>query len=601
MRVQSALMLLALLFARADLAAQSADFFPLSDVKPGLSGTGRTIFEGVEIEDFKVEILGVVRNISPQQNMILARLSGEQIEKTGVFAGISGSPVYIDGKLLGAVAYSFPFSKEPIAGITPISEMVDIFKERPASGQPASSGWKRPVSDLVKMASGELPFFPGTSHSISTAELGLAGNLAPISTPINLGGLSARTVAQFSNQFQALGLTPVRGLATTASTDYPDVPLAPGSTLTVQMVRGDMNASAAGTVTHISGDRVYAFGHPFMGTGFTDMPIAKGAVLTVVSSVQSSHKVTATLDAIGSLRQDRATGIMGIMRATPKLLPVKINLLTSRNEKREYNFEIITDPFLTPLLMTLAVFNSLSSSERTMGGQSLQLKSTIAIKGQQEVLFETSISDLINGPVMAAVSASSPVGFLLTSGFDDLEMEKIDLEIRTVEEQQTARLDRVWVDRGSVRPGQEFKIGVALRKPNGDTLQEEYTMRMPREIPPGPVRLLVGEGQSIVRVDNQFDRGEFIPETLPQLIRAINNLKRNNRLYVRLYRNNTNGFAVRSQGLPGLPPSLLEIYGSKRQSGDARKMNRVVFLERELPATRFALQGHEILELNVEG
>jgi len=601
MRVQSGLVLLALLFGGADLTGQSADFYPLSDVKPGLSGIGRTIFEGVEIEDFQVEILGVVRNISPQQNMILARLGGERIERTGVFAGISGSPVYIDGKLLGAVAYSFPFSKEPIAGITPISEMVDIFKERPAPGQQASSGWKRPVSDLVKMASGELPLFPGMSHGISTAELGLAGNLTPISTPINLGGLSARTVAQFSHQFQALGLTPVRGLATAASTDYPDVPLAPGSTLTVQMVRGDMDASAAGTVTHISGDQVYAFGHPFMGTGFTDMPMAKGAVLTVVPSIQSSHKVTATLNAIGSLRQDRATGIMGIMRATPKLLPVKINLLTSRNEKREYNFEIVTDPFLTPLLMTLAVFNSLSSSERTMGGQSLQLKSTIAIKGQQEVLFETSISDLMNGPVMAAVSASSPVGFLLTSGFDDLEMEKVDLEIRTIEEQQSARLDRVWVDRGSVRPGEEFKVGVALRKPNGDTLQEEYTLRMPREIPRGPVQLLVGDGQSVVRVDNQLDSGEFIPETLPQLIRAINNLKRNNRLYVRLYRNNTNGFAVRSQGLPGLPPSLLEIYGSKRQSGDARKMNRVVFLERELPATRFVLQGHEILELNVEG
>ncbi len=601
MRVQPGLVLLTLLFTSVGLTAQSADFFPLSDVKPGLSGIGRTVFEGVEIEDFQVDILGVVRNISPQQNMILARLSGERIEETGVFAGISGSPVYIDGKLLGAVAYSFPFSKEPIAGITPISEMVNIFKERPAPLQQASSGWKRPVSDLVKMAGGEVPIIPGLSRSISTTAQRMAGNLTAISTPINLGGLSANTLAQFSGQFLSLGLTPVRGLATAASTDYPDVPLSPGSTVTVQMVRGDMNASAAGTVTHISGDQVYAFGHPFMGTGYTDMPMAKGAVLTVVSSLQSSHKVTATLEAIGSLRQDRATGIMGVMRASPHLLPVKINLLTSRNERREYNFEIITDPFLTPFLMTLAVFNSLASSERTMGAQSLQLKSTIAIKGQQEVLLETSISDLINGPVMAAVSASAPVGFLLTSGFDELEIEKIELEIRAVEEQQSARIDRVWVDRGSVRAGEEFKIGVALRKPNGDTLQEEYTIRMPREIPEGPVHLLVGEGQSVVRLDNQTDKSEFIPETLHQLIRAINNLKRNNRLYVRLYRNGSEGFAVGSQGLPGLPPSMLEIYGSKRQSGDAHKINRVVFLERELPATRFVLQGHEILELNVDG
>ena len=583
------------------LFGQSVEFYPLESIQPGQTGYGKTVFEGTRVDTFQVEILGVLKNVGPKQNMILARLSGGPIARTGVFAGMSGSPVYIEDKLIGAVAYAFPFAKEPIAGITPIREMVDIFKEKPESG-PRRARRVNPdkLYDVAQLPSFlshfELPQFFVEPSLTRGQDL---GRLQPIATPLNLSGFSPRSIQQFSSQLELLGLVPVRGMGTARMEAYEDVPLQAGSTITVQLVRGDIEVSASGTATHIEGDRIYGFGHPFLSIGTTDLPLNKGAVLTIIPNLMTSEKISATLEPIGSIKQDRATGIMGVAGEEAQLIPVRLRLHTSRNEVKELNFEVVTDNFLTPFLMSFTVHSSIVSSERSIGDQTIQVKCTISIKGQSDVNFESSVSDRVSSPVFAALAAASPVHLLLNSGFEELVMEKIDVEITAVEQTREATVETIWQDRLEVAPGEEVHLTVFLRQSNGDTIIKKYPVKIPEEITPGPLKIVVADGMSLTREDAETGVGEFIPESLQQLIKAINNLKKNDRLYIRLVREQA-GAIISGERMPDLPPSLLALYGSRKTSGELKPMGEVIYVEHELPATEFVLNGRQEISVNVK-
>jgi hypothetical protein len=583
------------------LIGQSVEFYPLESIKPGQTGYGKTVFEGARVDTFQVEILGVLKNVGPKQNLILARLSGGPIARTGVFAGMSGSPVYIEDKLVGAVAYAFPFAKEPFAGITPIREMVDIFKEKPAS---RSRGARR-VNPQKMYAVTQLPSFlshfelPQFFVEPSLTRRQDLGRLQPIATPLNVSGFSPGSIQQFSSQLGRLGLLPVRGIGTARMEEYEDAPLQPGSTISVQLVRGDIDISASGTATHIQGDRIYGFGHPFLSIGYTDLPLNKGAVLTIIPNLMTSEKVSAPAGFIGSIKQDRATGIMGVAGEESQLIPVQLRLHTSRNELKELNFEVVTDNFLTPFLISFAVHNSIVSSERSIGGQTLRLKCTISIRGQSDINFESSVSDLVSSSVFAALAAASPVNFLLNSGFEELVMEKIDVEITAVEQTREATVEKVWQDQLEVDAGEEVHLTVFLRQANGDTIVEKYPVKIPEEISSGPLKIVVADGVSLTKKDAEAGVGEFIPESLQQLIKAINNLKKNDRLYIRLARDQA-GAIISGEGMPDLPPSLLAIYSSRKTAGELTPMGEVIYIEHELPATEFVLNGGQEISVNVK-
>jgi hypothetical protein len=593
-----------LLVAPQAVLAQSAHFFPLEMVKPGQKGYGKTVFSGTQVESFDVEILGVLKNIGPKQNLILARLSGEKLNDTGVFAGMSGSPVYVENRLVGAVAYAFSFAKEPFAGITPIQEMVDIFKERPQTVQQRSSFGVSKLSDLADLERvllhprNDLPYFPlsGSWSGIPSH----AGELRPINTPISLSGFSQQSIQYFAPYLNAMGMVPVRGMASGRAEPFPNAELEPGTTISVEMVRGDMDVSASGTLTHISGDQLYAFGHPFLSIGYTDMPLNKAAVLAVIPSLMSSQKVSATTEWIGSIRQDRSTGIMGIVGHRPRLIPVRLRLQTSRNETKEYNYEVVNDSFLTPFLMAFSVHSAILSSERSIGGQTLQVRCQIALKNQPDVNFENSVSDMASSPALAALSAAAPVNFLLNSGFEDMSMERINLEISAIEQTREATLEKIWQDKLEVKPGEEVNLTVFLRKQNGETISEKYPVKIPEDIGPGPLKIVIGDGRSLNKSDADSEMGEFVPDTLKQLIRAINNIKKNDRLYIRIFRDQP-GAVIGGEGLPDLPPSLLALYRSEKTSGDVKTINKVIYVEHELPSTQSVLKGQHVIRVNVKG
>ena len=585
-------------------AAQSNELYPLEQVKPGQKGYGKTVFQGNKVERFDVEILGVLEKFEPRRDLILVRVSGGRLDRTGVFAGMSGSPVYIEDKLVGAVAYSFPFAKEPIAGVTPIQETVDVFKETHRLQSPP--GPERPRTDiLLESAQLELPdYLPPLAPLEFEAELpGLAGvspfRLTRIATPVNTSGFSATAVDYFRETFRRLGLVPVQGAGGGETDDFSQAPLEPGSSINVELARGDVSLSASGTVTHISGNKIYAFGHPFLNLGYTDMPMNQAAVLTIIPQLNTSHKVAAATRLVGAVKQDRATGIMGVSGSEARLIPVHLRVRTSRNEDREYAYETIRDNFLTPFVLTFSVYSSLISSEKGLGDQTLRIKSTVSIADHPEVVFENNIARPSNNPVAAAVAAAAPAHLLLNSGFEQLQVERVGIEIEAVEQIWEATLEKVWQDKLEARPGEEVNLTVFLRKFNGETIVKKFPVKIPEDIVPGPLKIMIGDGLSLAKSDAESSQGRFIPENVRQLVRAINNLKKNDRLYIRLFRDRPST-VVDGERLSDLPPSFLALYTSRKTSGDVRAVDRAVYVEHELQATEYVLQGQRVIQVEVK-
>src|SRR5688572_10865680 len=349
---------------------------PLDEVRPGMVGVGRTVFQGTELEDFKVHVLGVMRNvIGPKRSLILARLEGGPLAKTGVIAGMSGSPVYVDGRLMGAVSYSLgQFSTEPIAGITPIAEMLDatmmgggasrstrpVSLDMPFSPQQLLEVWSR---DLNRVQ----PFVTEPSQALlvsgASADLTRVGAmLRPIAVPMTATGFDASVIDSLSPSFTASGFVPMSSSSATQAARVSasnDRPLRPGDAVGVGLLTGDFELGATGTVTHIDGDRVYAFGHPLYNLGPTQFPMTKAEVQVVLPSLMASSKLASFGEVVGTVQQDRATAIAGRLGVIPSLIPVTITLHSDRAPSRTFKFGVVRDFTFTPLLTYLSVANVL--------------------------------------------------------------------------------------------------------------------------------------------------------------------------------------------------------------------------------------------------
>ncbi len=570
--------------------------------------TGRTVFKGSQIDSFQGEILGVLKNIGPNQNAIIARLTGGVLQKAGIFAGMSGSPVYINDRLIGAVAWSIPFLTEPIAGITPIQEMVDAFQSgatinvtgspRTPKGSFRYGGWRafRKNMDPLQWAGGT---FPGRSASSDVQWLGspaASASLSPaafqtIATPITFSGFDARTLRQFGQGLQSLGWIPMRGGSqSTPGPARQDSDLQGGATLAVSLIAGDMDISASGTVTLRDGKTIYAFGHPFLQLGPTEMPFSKAQVIEVLPSLESSMKLSISTEPAGTIRQDRATGIMGVLGENASLIPVTVHITNERQVRRSFRFWVIEDRFLTPLLLNLAIYNTLVSTEKALGYSTLQMKGKIALEGQPEIQLEQTVSSAGDGPIGISLAVAIPVNYLMACGYEDLHLRNIQLEVSSFDDSRDVTLERIWYDRTEVRPGEEVMLNVFLKKENGQETEESYPIRIPEDVPSGTMQIMVGDGETMERYEARETPQDFIPRDLSQLVRLINSLKKNDRLYVRLYRREA-GAAMGAEGLPGLPPSIYALMQSARTRGGFEYLPITPYMEYELPAMDAVIQG----------
>ena len=377
MRKRTGLVVVALIALWLASVPAATEFMPVDQVKPGMVGVGLTVFQGSKIEEFKVHILGVIRNvIGPRRDLILARLEGGPLATTGVIAGMSGSPVYIDGRLVGAVSYSLgQFSREPIAGITPIQEMVDAtaMDAKRAVGQRAwldvpithegiaqalrtAFSWARPFADRAT----DTELLGGAELGPLASQVGTM--LRPIATPLSLGGFSPEMAGELGTMFSGTGLTPLVGSGATGAAAADDhATLQPGDAVGVELINGDLSLGATGTVTHVDGQRVYAFGHPFYNLGPTQFPMTRAYVHTLIPSLASSAKLASSGETVGTIQQDRATAIAGLLGKGPDLIPVKIALENDRGLKKSFSFGIVNDQLFAPLLTYVSVMNTLTS------------------------------------------------------------------------------------------------------------------------------------------------------------------------------------------------------------------------------------------------
>lgn len=601
-----------LLFTVAGLPAQSRTF-PVDELKPGMVGIGKTVFEGDRLDEFKVHILGVLRNvIGPRRNLILARLEGGPLAQTGVIAGMSGSPVYIDGRLVGAVSYSLgQFSKEPIAGITPIGEMIEaatfaaprraaarvelqmpLTPESLRASLRQAFSWMRPFADSP--ADVQVFGAAGVNASIGTL-------LRPIATPLTLGGFDASAIDPIAAAFRDQGFVPIvagsAGAQSNGNAPAPARALRPGDPLGVALMSGDLELGATGTVTDVDGTRVYAFGHPFYGLGPTQFPMTRAYVHTLLPSLTSSFKIASTGEVIGTVQQDRATTIAGTLGPGPALIPVRITLTSDRGTKKTFNMAMVNDQLFTPLLTYVSIVNTLTSYERQNGAASYVVRGTASVKKYGDVAFE----DLFTGDqpsIGAATYVVAPINFLLRNAFEDVELERVDLEIDASEQPRSATLERVWIDGNRIRPGSTVNLKVLLRTYRGD----EITRDVPVEIPAsarGTVSIMVTDGVRLSQWEaRELQIQPLQTRGLPQMIRVLNNARKNNRLYVRLL-GRDGGAVVKGESLSALPPSVLAVLESDRNGGSFRPLQNAVLGEWEIP-TEHAVNGSRTLSLPIE-
>ncbi|HXD30073.1 MAG TPA: SpoIVB peptidase S55 domain-containing protein [Pyrinomonadaceae bacterium] len=586
----------------------SISTFALEDLRPGMKGIARTVFSGSETQEFGVEILGVLPGFpGPRQSGIIARLTGNNVEKTGVFAGMSGSPVFIDGRLVGAIAFSFPFSKEPIAGITPIKEMIDIFEKGSGSesqktrepravsfAQLAGTEWK-PM--LPKQAVAGAPLIASVAAGSPLIPF-LGQQMTPIATPVVFGGISQDTLSQFSSQLMANGLLPVAGVGGAApiSSLVPanEKTLTPGTSISVQLVRGDYSLAASGTVTFRDGNRIYAFGHPFLSLGASDMPMTEASVVTVIPNVNNSFKLAVPGHMVGTISQDRSTGIFGSLGVAPKMIPVKITLHTSRDRTETFSYEVANDSFLTPLLLNITLFNTITSSERMLGESTITIKGQIDVKGQEPVAIERRFS-AGNSAMMASASVAAPISSLLGSGFDDVELSGITLDVTSSDTKYAGALERISLDRTEVRRGEKVEIQAYVRTESGKQFVQRIPIQIPADLPAGQLLIFVGDGGAL---QEGSASKAFVPRDLGQLVDAINRLRKSDRLYVKLFRI-TPGAVIGTAELPNLPPSMVATLNSDRTSGGYTPTALSPVFETELPPADFVISGQQLIGIDV--
>ncbi len=585
----------------------SAKFFPLSELKEGMRGTAWTVFRGNQPEEFNVEILGVVPGaIGPKQDMIVGRISGGQADRTSVFAGMSGSPVYIDGKLVGAISYSFPFSKEPICGITPIEQMLAIFEKN----QNLQSKPKQPraVSFADLSSATWKPDFPKNATVTGALLTGVNQNsplnaiagqsFQPIATPLTFSGFSQETLNLFAPQLASVGLLPVSVVGGAAKItplkESNDKTLLGGTSVSMQLTRGDYSLAASGTVTFRDGEKIYAFGHPFLNLGTSDLPMSESHVVTVIPNLNNSFKLAVPDSLVGSMTQDRATGVFGNLGQAPKMIPVKLNIQTSRNQQETLNFEVAKDTFLTPLLLNISIYNAIIANERGLGDSTIEITGDIKLKGQAPIKLERRF-DGANASQFAALSVVVPINTLLQSRFDDVEISGVNLNVTSLDGSNSATLERIALDRTEVKAGDFFEVEAFVRTDTGKVFSEKIPVQIPADTPAGTLSVTVADGGSLQANDASK---QFVPKDLNELVKTINQLRKGDRLYVQTNRI-TNGAIIGANELPNLPPSMLATLNNDRTAGGFKPTVLTVLTEKELPPAEFLISGQQVLTIQV--
>jgi hypothetical protein len=543
-------------------ATQTPQTIAVSKIHAGMRGVAYTVFQGVKPESMDVEVLGVLHNVNgPKGDIILVRLHGQKVEYTGVVAGMSGSPVYLDGKLAGALAFRIgEFSKEPIAGVTPIADMLEI-SELDRSPAEETSAIKPSVSSAVGKTSGpgENSTLPGTAQDSAA----FSNYLKPIETPLVFNGFSEQAIHLFSGQFASAGIVPVMGAGSVSSDKQPE-PIEAGSAISAILVRGDMDIEATCTVTYVDPQRLLACGHPLLQFGSVDLPMNKAEVLATLPSPLNAFKIVNTTEAVGTFVQDRHTGIMGVFDKQPEMIPVTLNIHSSTGVK-QFHYEVLNNPKLTPVALMVTVFNALHGVNEFGEEITYRLAGSIGVKGFPEVTMRNMFAPAENAQpaaMQAAISLGERFGRIYDNPYNAPAIAGVKLDFDLVRERRWARLESARTDLTEARPGDEIMLETVLAPYRGERIVQQIPVKIPTSASKGTLRILVSDGDTLDHIGHgsaAFGRKLDLAST----IALLNKEHSNNRVYVSLFEADPE-VRVADKVMPTLPLSIMNVMDGMR-------------------------------------
>jgi hypothetical protein len=577
------------------LTAQTAQpTIPVDQIHAGMQGVAYTVFQGVKPEPMDFEVLGVLRNVNgPRGNIILIRLHGAKVEYTGVVAGMSGSPVYIDGKLAGALAFRIgEFSKEPIAGVTPIADMLEINALDKSPAEEASAV-KPVVTTAGKTAA------PGDATSFSGSVQNLANYLKPIETPLVFSGFSEEAVRQFAPQFASAGIVPVMGAGSVSEEKQPE-PLEAGSAVSAVLVRGDMDIAATCTVTYIDPQRLLACGHPLLQFGSVDLPMNKAQVLATLPSPLNAFKIVNTTERAGVFVQDRHTGILGVLGKQPEMIPVTLTI-HGGGAAKEFHYEVLNNPRLSPVAIMATVFNALHGVNEYGEEITYRLNASINVKGFPEVGLRNMFTPGENGQpaaMAAALSLGERFGRIYDNPYNAPAVNSVKLDFDLVRERRWARLESARTDVTEARPGDQIIVETVLAPYRGERVVRQIAVKIPTSASKGNLRILVSDGDTLDRV-NRTNPAFGRKLDLASTIALLNKEHANNRLYVSLLEADPEA-RVADKVMPTLPISVMNVMDGMRGNQEMIVSAESNVDETATPSLDYVVSGAQLLTVTIK-
>ena len=576
-------------------AVKPVETISINRIHSGMRGVAYTVFQGTKPEAMDVEVLGVLRNANgPKGDVILVRLGGAKAEYTGVVAGMSGSPVYLDGKLAGAVAFRIgEFSKEPIAGVTPIAEMLEI------------SALDRSPGALPVQARGSLELRSKTASpglvtvQPESAIKGFASYLQPIETPLVFNGFSDDTIQRFAPQFASAGVVPVMGAGSLSDAKQPE-PLQPGSAVSAILVRGDMDIAATCTVTYVDAEHLLACGHPLMQFGMIDLPMTKAQVLATLPSPLNAFKIVNSTEAVGAFVQDRHKGILGEFGKKPEMIPVTVNI-HAESKTRQFHYEVLNNARLSPVAMMATLFNTLHGVNEYGEDATYRMSGRISVGGYPDVTVDNMFTTLDGGQspaILAALSVGDRFGRIYDNPYNAPDVRGVQLDVEMVHDRRSARLETARTDLTEARPGDDITIETVLRPYRGETIVRQIPIHIPTSVSKGPLRILVSDGDTLDRIRHG---GPLVGRKLDlaSTIALLNKQHANNRVYVSLLEADPEAM-VADKVMPTLPLSIMNVMEGMRGTQEMVVLGESSVNESATTPLDYVVSGAQVLTITIK-
>jgi len=587
-----------------------ATYWKVDDIRAGMKGTGRTVMTGTKLEEFGAEVLGVMRDVSPGRDMILCRLTGCNLEHAGIIQGMSGSPIYVDGKLLGAVAFAWEFAKDPIAGVTPFAQMVEYVRSNDRriaaeAVEPANHADARtvPWSGSPVVAGLGAEWSSGLDFGPAAVSGGAMAGMRPIATPLAASGFSPRALALLEEKFRPLGMAPMAGGAASRQVlkDEGDKPLVPGSPLSIAMVTGDFDLSGIGTVTHVEGDRVYGFGHPMFGLGACEFPLMTGFIHTVYPRASVSMKMGSPLKTVGVLDTDVSTGVAGRVGPKPDMMPVTVRVKTGRfADAKTYNVQMVREPNMLATLVMAVLTNAIDTEGNLPEELTARVKATVRLKDHDPVEFSDTLSGPRftgpTGPSAMFVPIASVVNILVRNPMTKVRIEGIDCDVEIAPGRSVATVESVRLASDRLEPGETLKAFVTLKPFKGDRQTVSVSLPLPADLPEGAYEASLNDMSGSLRRRFRNEPALMEPRDLDGLLKALRlqTLPKRTALYLHVALPDR-GLAVQGQSLPNLPGSARAVFSTNRQTQDSPVRTDLI----QSADTPWVVEGSQSLRFNV--